>query len=223
MNAANRALLESVEEISLWVVEDDEMYRTSICELLNETKGMSCEHALTSVEEALKILEDDYAPEVVLMDIGLPGMNGIEGVKRIKAISPATDIIILTIHEDDQSVFQAICAGANGYLLKNSTPEEIAHAIKEVLGGGAPMNAQIARKVLTMFTKFAVPEADYGLTNREKEILGLLIDGLKKKQIADKLFLAYYTIDTHMKNIYEKMQVHSRSEAVAKALKEKLL
>ena len=223
MAAAKRNFNTSIETISLWVVEDDEFFRTAICSLINDTPGFECKEAFSSVEEVLKALKDDYAPEVVLMDIGLPGMSGIEGVKHIKAISPATDIIILTIKEGDQEVFNAICAGANGYLLKNSTPEEIVHAVKEVVGGGAPMNAQIARKVLTMFTKFSVPEADYGLTNREKEILKLLIDGLTKKQIADKLFLAYYTIDTHMKNIYEKMQVHSRSEAVAKALKERLL
>jgi DNA-binding NarL/FixJ family response regulator len=102
-------------------------------------------------------------------------------------------------------------------------PDEIIHAIKEVLGGGAPMSAQIARKVLTMFTKFSVPEADYNLTPQEKKILALCVDGLTKKQIADKLFVAFYTIDTHMKNIYGKMQVHSRGEVVAKALKERLI
>jgi DNA-binding NarL/FixJ family response regulator len=223
MSAAKRNFNTSIDTISLWIVEDDEFFRTTICSLLSETSGFECKGSFSSVEEALGALKDEYAPEVVLMDIGLPGMSGIEGVKRIKAISPATDIIILTIKEGDQEVFDAICAGANGYLLKNSTPEEIIDAVKEVVGGGAPMNAQIARKVLTMFTKFSVPEADYGLTTREKEILKLLIDGLTKKQIADRLFLAYYTIDTHMKNIYEKMQVHSRSEAVAKALKERLL
>lgn len=225
MGAAKRTFLQSIEEITLWIIEDNDLYRDSICNLLNDTEGMRCEHALTSVEEALKLMRDDYSPEVILMDIELlkGNMDGIEGTKRIKAISRATDVIILTNHEEDQKVFNAICAGANGYLLKNSGTDDILSGIREVLGGGAPMNAQIAKKVLTMFTKFTVPEADYNLTKREKEILRLCVDGLTKKQIAEKLFVAFYTIDTHMKNIYEKMQVHSRSEAVAKALKERLL
>lgn len=212
-----------IDTITLWVVEDDELYRNSICSLLNQTEGMRCERAFRTCEEALKILEKEYAPEVVLMDIGLPGMSGIEGVQRIKSISPATDLIMLTIHEEDQNVFKAICAGASGYLLKSSTSEEIIHAIKEVLGGGAPMNAQIARKVLDMFSKIAAPKGDYHLTEREKEILRLMTEGLTKKGIANKLFLSYFTIDTHLKNIYTKLQVHTRSGAVAKVLKENLL
>lgn len=211
------------ENIGIWIVEDDAFFRSTITTLINETDGFECKGEFSSVEDALDVLKEDYAPEIVLMDIGLPGMSGIEGVRKIKAISPATDIIILTIKEGDQEVFNAICAGANGYLLKNSSPEEIIDAVNEVVRGGAPMNAQIARKVLSMFTKFVTPEADYGLSLREKEILRLCVEGLTKRQIAEKLFLAYYTIDTHMKNIYEKMQVHSRTEAVAKALKEKLL
>lgn len=222
MAAAKRHITQE-EDIGIWVVEDDAFFRSTITTLIEETAGFACKGEFPSVEDALDVLRDGDAPEIVLMDIGLPGMNGIEGVRRIKAISPATDIIILTIKEGDQEVFNAICAGANGYLLKNSSPDEIIEAVNEVVRGGAPMNAQIARKVLTMFTKFVTPEADYGLSSREKEILRLCVDGLTKRQIADKLFLAYYTIDTHMKNIYEKLQVHSRTEAVAKALKEKLL
>ena len=209
--------------ITLWVVEDDDLFRNSLADLLNGTEGMRCEHALRSCEETFKLLEKEYAPEVVLMDIGLPGVSGIEGVKRIKAVSPATDLIMLTIHEEDQNVFNAICAGASGYLLKSSPSGEIIRAINEVLAGGAPMNAQIARKVLTMFAGIAAPKAEYGLTDREKEILKLTTDGLTKKAIAERLFLSYFTIDTHLKNIYTKLQVHSRGGAVAKALKENLL
>jgi DNA-binding NarL/FixJ family response regulator len=223
MNASNRSLHDSLEEISCWVVEDDELFRNTIANLLNQAQGMRCDHAFSSCEEVLKLLEKEYAPEVVLMDIGLPGIDGIEGVKRIKAISPATDILMLTIHEEDEKVFRAICSGANGYLLKSSTSEEIIHAIKEVLGGGAPMNAQIARKVLGMFSALAAPKGDYGLTEREKEILQLMTDGLTKKVIADKLFVSYFTIDTHLKNIYAKLHVHSGRGAVAKVLKEHLL
>jgi DNA-binding NarL/FixJ family response regulator len=215
--------IDDLNIITLWIVEDDDLYRNGISDLLNHTEGMRCERALSSCEEALKILEKEYAPEVVLMDIGLPGISGIEGVQRIKSISPATDLIILTIHEEDDKVFKAICAGASGYLLKSSTNEEILAAIREVLGGGAPMNAQIARKVLDMFAHIAAPKGDYRLSEREKEILKLMIDGLTKKIIAERLFLSYFTIDTHIKNIYVKLQVHTRSGAVAKVLKENLL
>lgn len=209
--------------VTIWIVEDEVHFRNALETLLNDTPGFICSGVFPSMEEALAALKHSDAPEIVLMDIGLPGMNGIEGLKRIKAISPATDVIILTIKEGDQEVFDAICAGASGYLLKTYNSEEIIQAVNEVLRGGAPMNAQIARKVLTMFSKFVVPEADYGLTNRERDILKLLTEGLTKKQIAERLFLAPYTIHTHSKNIYSKLQVHSRSEAVAKALKEKLL
>ena len=223
MNASRRSLHNSEDEISLWIIEDDDLFRNTILNLLNHTEGMRCEHAFATCEEVLKLLEKEYAPEVVLMDIGLPGMDGIEGLKHIKAISPATDIIMLTIHEEDENIFRAICSGANGYLLKSSTSEEIIHAIKEVLGGGAPMNAQIARKVLDMFASLAAPKGDYGLTDREKEILRLMTDGLTKKVIADKLFVSYFTIDTHLKNIYVKLHVHTGRGAVAKVLKEHLL
>jgi len=223
MNSSRRSLHNSVDEISLWIIEDDGLFRNTILNLLNQTEGMRCEHAFPNCEEVLKLLEKEYAPEVVLMDIGLPGMDGIEGVKRIKSISPATDILMLTIHEEDEKVFRAICAGANGYLLKSSTSAEVIEAIKEVLRGGAPMNAQIARKVLDMFTNLAAPKHDYGLSDREKEILGLMTEGLTKKVIADKLFVSYFTIDTHLKNIYVKLHVHTGRGAVAKVLKEHLL
>jgi DNA-binding NarL/FixJ family response regulator len=213
----------SIDEISLWVIEDDDLFRNSIATLISQTHGMRCERAFSSCEEALKVLEKEFAPEVILMDIGLRGMSGIEGAKRIKAISPATDILMLTIYEEDEKVFSAICAGATGYLVKSSSSDEIIRAVREVLGGGAPMNAQIARKVLDMFSTLAAPKADYGLTSREKEILRLMTDGLTKKNIAEKLFLSYFTIDTHVKNIYAKLHVHTRSGAVGKVLKENLL
>ena len=211
------------DQIEVWLIEDDELYRNTISSLLNQSSGMRCERAFSSCEEALKLLEKEYAPVVVLMDIGLPGMDGIEGVKRIKSISPATDILMLTVFEEEEKIFKAICAGANGYLVKSSPGDEIVHAIQEVLDGGAPMNAQIARKVLDMFSGLAAPKNEYGLTEREKDILRLMTDGLTKKLIADKLFVSYHTIDTHFKNIYVKLQVHTRSGAVAKVLKEHLI
>jgi DNA-binding NarL/FixJ family response regulator len=208
---------------SLWLVEDNQIFRETISHLLNTTEGFRCEKTFATVEAALSALADDPEPDVVLMDIGLPGMSGIEGVKHVRSISPSAQVIILTIHEENENVFEAICAGASGYLLKSSPPEKIIEGIHEVVQGGAPINAQIARKVLDMFSSLSSPKGEYGVTKREKDILRLLIDGLSKKQIADQIFLSYHTIDTHLKNIYTKLHVHTRSGAVAKVLKERLI
>ncbi len=211
------------DKIDVWLVEDNADFRASIVELINATDSMKCGKAFASCEEAIVCLQHDEVPEVVLMDIGLPGMNGVEGVKKVKALSPATDVIMLTVYDDDDNVFRAICAGASGYLLKNAPADSILAAIGDVLNGGAPMNGGIARRVLEMFAKTSIPKSEYGLTQREKEILQLLVDGFTMRQIAEKLFVSYHTIDTHQKNIYVKLHVHSRSGAVAKALKENLL
>ena len=157
------------------------------------------------------------------MDLGLPGMSGQEGIKRIKALSPSTQVVVLTVYEDDEKIFEAICNGASGYLVKPSSGKKVIGAIRSVLRGGSPMNAHIARKVLAMFKYLARPSADYGLTEREREILGTLVDGHKQKEIAEKLFLSPHTIDTHVRNIYAKLHVHSQSAAVAKAVKERLI
>jgi DNA-binding NarL/FixJ family response regulator len=212
-----------LDTVSLWIIEDDNLFRNTMQTLLNNSEGMQCEHAFPSCEAALDVIEREYAPEVLLMDIGLPGMSGIEGVPKIKAISPATEVLMLTIHEEDDKVFQAICAGADGYLLKSSPGDDILRAVRDVLAGGSPMNAQIARRVLAMFADMAAPKGEYRLTAREKEILKLMTDGLQKKAMAEKLFVSYFTIDTHLKNIYAKLHVHSGTGAVAKVLKEKLL
>ncbi len=209
--------------LSVWIVEDNAAFRATIADLIRQTPALRFEHAFSSCEEALKELENSDFPDVILMDIGLPGMNGIEGVRRVKAISPETRVVMLTVFDENDMIFQAICAGASGYLLKSESTEKIVSALQEVLNGGAPMNAQIAAKVLNMFSRLAAPKGNYGLTSREREILQCLVDGLAKKQIADKLFLSFHTIDMHMRGIYTKLQVHSRSGAVAKALKENLL
>ena len=211
------------QPITLWVIEDNDTYRNAIAELVDSTEGMRCTHAFQSCERALKALEDEFAPEIILMDIGLPGMSGIEGLGRIKAISPSTELIMLTVFDDEKKIFEAICAGASGYLLKSAQPHEIIEAVHQVLVGGAPMDARIARKVLDMFSRLSLPTEEYGLTGREKEILRLIVDGLTAKGIAEKLFLSFRTIDTHVKNIYTKLHVHSRSGAVAKTFRERLL
>jgi DNA-binding NarL/FixJ family response regulator len=209
--------------LDLWVVEDNDEMRETLVEVIDSDAEMMCSLSFTRCEEALTALQKESPPQVILMDIGLPGMSGIEGVRRIRAISPATQILMLTIYEDDANVFESLCAGAAGYLLKRGSTDKIIAAIKEVQAGGAPMNAQIAKKVLAMFTKIVSPQGDYALTEREKEILQQLVSGKAQKQIAEALFLSPFTIATHTKNIYAKLQVHCRSEAVAKALKEKLI
>lgn len=211
------------EDTILWLVEDNEEFRTSVAELINRTEGLQCALMLSSCEQTLEMLESDAAPDVILMDIGLPGLNGIEGIRRVKAIAPSIDVIMLTVFDDEDKVFKAICAGASGYLLKGDPPDKIVESLKEILTGGAPVNARIARKMIAMFSEIAAPRGDYSLTEAEKRILGLLVEGETTKQIAHRLNVTYHTVDTHLRNIYLKLQVHSRSGAVGKALKERLL
>ncbi len=204
--------------VSLWVVEDDRAYREALCVLMDGSQGIRCEQSFSNCEDALKMLSRRDAPEVVLMDIHLgQGMNGIEGLKRTKEISPATDVIMLTNFDDDHDVFQAICAGATGYLKKNISLDDTVASITEVLNGGLPMNAPIARKVMFLFKQFH-STVNLGLTEREQEILKHVAEGSSKKIVADKLFITYRTVDTHIKNIYKKLNVHTIGEAVAKWL-----
>lgn len=209
--------------LDLWVIEDNDELRATLVEVIDSAADMMCSLNFGKCEDALAALKNEPPPQIILMDIGLPGMSGIEGVRRIHSISPATQFIMLTIFEDEPKIFESLCAGASGYLLKGGSTDKILEAIREVQSGGAPMNAHIAKKVLTMFTHLVAPHADYALTAREKEILNQLISGKPQKQIAEALFLSPFTIATHMKNIYAKLHVHCRSEAVAKALKEKLI
>lgn len=208
--------------VNVWLIEDNDAFRNALVRVIRHGEGMDCPRTFSSCEEALKALAADSPPEVILLDVGLPGMSGIEGIKHIKATAPATHVIMLTMFDDHDKVFKSICAGASGYLLKTAAPEKITEAIQEVLAGGAPMNARVAKSVLDMFARLAAPQADYGLTSREKEVLEQMVRGLIKKEIADQLSLSYHTIDTHLRNIYQKLHVHTRTGAVAKALKEKL-
>jgi len=209
--------------INIWLVEDNLRYRKSMAGMINSTEGMRCSQAFLSCEEAFSLFSKEALPDVILLDIGLPGMSGIQGIEKFKELSPSTLIIILTVYDDNDKVFNALCAGASGYLLKDSSPEKVIEAIKEVLAGGAPMNMQIAHKVLGMFAQFKPKKADYGLSDREKEILHYMVAGLTKQQIADKLFLSFHTVNTHLKNIYIKLHVNTRSGAVSKVYEEHLL
>jgi DNA-binding NarL/FixJ family response regulator len=209
--------------INVWIVEDDPHFRAAIRKLLINTVGIGDPTTFETCEAALSACEEDDAPEAVLMDIELPGMSGVEGVRRLTALAPTAYVVMLTVHEDNDKIFEAICAGASGYLLKPSSGEQIVEAVRAVRTGGAAINPQIASKVLGMFAEMAVPKGDYNLSAREREVLEELAEGKTTQRIADDLNLSYYTVDMHIRNIYAKLQVHSRSGAVAKALKERLI
>jgi DNA-binding NarL/FixJ family response regulator len=207
----------------VWVVEDNEEFGKELARLLNTSEVFHCEQCFGSCEPALELLRSGALPDLILMDIGLPGLSGIEGIRRAKEISPSVKIVVLTVFEDTDSIMQAIAAGASGYLHKSSPVETAIESLTSILAGGAPMSPQIARKMLEVFAQKSAPTADYSLTPREREILKFLIDGLTKKEIAEKLFLSFHTIDNHLRNIYTKLRVQSRTSAVSKALKERLL
>ncbi|HSU57608.1 MAG TPA: response regulator transcription factor [Candidatus Dormibacteraeota bacterium] len=208
--------------ISVWLVEDNHTFRRTVARLLNQVPGLVCSQDFSNSEDALESLENGALPDVVLVDVELPGMDGIQAVRRMKSMSPATRIIMLTVFDDHDKIFKAICSGASGYLLKTAPVETVIDSIREVYSGGAPMTPRVARSVLDMFGKFMVPQHDYGLTAREQKILELMTQGLIKKEIADRLSVSYHTVDTHLRNIYAKLHVNTRSGAVAKALKERL-
>jgi DNA-binding NarL/FixJ family response regulator len=212
----------SRQAISVWLVEDNATYRGAIARTLDAAPGLRCAGAFGSCEDALRQLRQDDPPEAILLDIGLPGLSGLDGIQQFKALSPATHVIILTVFEDTDKIFRAICAGASGYLLKTSPAEQVAQAIRDVLAGGAPMTPQIARSVLNLFARLAGPPPEQGLSEREKATLELLVQGLTTKEIAGRLGLSIHTVDTHLRNIYRKLHVHSRAGAVAKALQSKL-
>jgi DNA-binding NarL/FixJ family response regulator len=207
--------------IRVVIVEDDKKIRETYSQLINDTEGMECVGDYGSCEEMLDDL-DNILVDVLLMDIGLPGMSGIEGIKKVKEQYPSIEILMLTVYDNEEKIFHSIYAGASGYILKNVNPDELLKAIREIKTG-APMSAAIARRVLNF-----VRESDntyrlkeFKLTPREVEILQLLVDGLSFKKIADRLFISSFTVHSHIKRIYEKLHVHSKAEAVAKALKNK--
>lgn len=200
------------------IVEDDKLIRNALADMINEAEGFKCIGSYPDCETGLEKINENR-PDVMLMDIELPGMSGIDGVKKIKEKFPKIDIIMLTVHEDLTLVFNALRAGACGYLDKSSSEEKIIESIKEVYGGGAPMSYKIAKLVVSSFHK----KPDSGLTGREYDVLDLLCKGNSYKEIAHKLFITVGTVRHHIKNIYYKLHVHSKSEAVAKALKENIV
>ena len=205
------------------LIEDVREVRQSLAALISGTDGYTCVAAYGMMEHALARIAVDQ-PDIILTDLGLPGMSGIEGIARLREIFPETPILALTIFDNDKQIFNALCNGANGYLLKNTPPARLLEALKEAVAGGSPMSPQVASRVVRLFREFRPPEhADYHLTPQESELLKLLIDGHLKKTAAAEMNISFHTVSFHLNNIYAKLQVHSKSEAVAKALRERLV
>ena len=210
-------------QTTVWLVEDSPQYRETVRELIDETDDLSCGRALGSGAELFEALDEGPPPEVMLVDIGLPDISGTEIVAQVHKQHPTTQMVMLTIHEDNDRIFRSVCAGACGYLLKTDAPDRILDAVREVQEGGAPMTPAIARRVLGLFAEYHAPKAEYDLTPKQREVLEQLVEGRSKKEIAKALFRSHHTVDTHLRNIYQKLHVHSRTDAVVKALKEGIL
>ena len=205
--------------ITVSIVEDNEQLRSTLARVINRAEGFRCLSQYGDAESALEGLPKD-GPEVVLMDINLPGMNGVECVRRLKQSAPKTMVVMLTVYEDTENIFNALAAGAAGYLLKRTKSAELLEAIREVHRGGSPMTTHIARKVTQSFQR-AGPSTQptENLSEREQEVLDCLSQGFLYKEIAEKLGISYETVHTYIRRIYEKLQVRTRTEAVAKFLK----
>jgi len=210
--------------IKVVLFDDYKILREGLYQLINGSDGLCCAGAFPDCNHLLRNIEQTK-PDVVLMDIQMPGISGIEAVKMIRQNYPSIRILMQTVFEDEDKIFAAICAGASGYILKKTPPSALLEAIREVYSGGAPLTGSIASKVLQMFQKISVPpEQDVVmLSDREKEILTHLVNGVNCKMIADLCNITYDTVRFHIKNIYEKLHVHSMSEAVAKAIKQRIV
>jgi RNA polymerase sigma factor (sigma-70 family) len=205
--------------ITVSIVEDSDKLRETFTRVLDRADGFRCVSQYANAEDALKDLPQ-AKPDVVLMDINLPGMNGVECVRQLKKIAPEIQVMMLTVYEDTENIFDALAAGASGYMLKRTAGKELLEAIQEVKRGGSPMTTHIARKVVQSFQRSAAAEAQTeSLSEREQQVLDLLSQGLIYKEIAEKLGISYETVHTYIRRIYEKLQVRTRTEAVAKFLR----
>ena len=205
--------------ISVAIVEDDREIRGLIEQYLHRQPDFECSLACGSVEELLEQISSDTCPDQVLMDIGLPGMSGISGIRLLRERYPELDVVMLTVYQDAHKIFDSLRAGASGYLVKNTPLREIADALRLLHQGGAPMSPQIARKVIEFFSSSGSLPTDSPLSPREKEIVIGLVDGLSYKMIADRMEISPETVRFHIKNIYKKLHVHSKAEVIAKSLR----
>ena len=210
--------------IRVVIVEDKKNIREGLVVLLGGTDGLDCVAGYECCEDMLPRLQSD-APDVILMDIGLPGMSGLEGIEEVRKVRSDAVIVVLSVYEDDENIFQALCRGASGYLVKNTPPAQLIDAIKEAHDGGSPMTSRIARKVVSLFQKKfkADTDSDIRLTERETEILTGLSDGDSYGSVAGSLHISVDTVRYHIRNIYQKLQVHSQSAAVSRAIRKGLI
>jgi DNA-binding NarL/FixJ family response regulator len=214
---------QSQSVIKVTIIEDLRDVREGLAVLINGSPGFRCIASFRTMEDALRSINGNL-PDVVLTDIGLPGMSGLEGIGILKERHPDLPIIALTVYDDDERIFDALCAGASGYLLKNTPPVRLLESLKEVATGGAPMSPEVARRVIKLFREFRPPDrSPSNLTQQETELLKLIVDGHSYKTAATRLDISTSTVSFHLQNIYNKLQVHTKSEAVAKALRNKLV
>ncbi len=205
--------------ITVSIVEDNDQLRGTLAQVVNRAEGFKCLSHYGNAEDALRDLPQ-IKPEVVLMDINLPGMNGVECVRQLKPLLPALQVMMLTVYEDTENIFNALAAGASGYMLKRTPRAELLEAIREVHAGGSPMTTHIARKVVQSFQRTAaLAKPTENLSGREQEVLDHLSQGFLYKEIAEKMGISYETVHTYIRRIYEKLQVRTRTEAVAKFLR----
>ena len=216
----------NAEKIRVWLVEDNEVFRRNVQRVINGLDEMVCNGSFESAESTFAALQSHPAPDVILLDVQLPGIDGIVALGKLKEVVPDTRVIILTVFDDADKIFRAVCAGASGYVLKASGTDKIGEAIRQVMGGGATMTPQVAKKVLDAFANSELmpgAKGDYGLTAREQEILRLLAEGLLKKEIAAALSIRVNTVSTHLRRVYDKLHVNTNTGAVAKALREGII
>jgi DNA-binding NarL/FixJ family response regulator len=212
-----------MDSIRVAIVEDQRDIREGLAALIGGTEGFRCTGAFRSVEEALGPLQA-AAPDVALLDVGLPGVSGIEGISLIRERCPRTAVLMLTVYDDDDRIMEAIGAGACGYLLKKTPPARLLESLKEVAAGGAPMSPTVARRVVELFREHRPPpKVDYRLSPHETRLLGLLVQGHNYQTAAAELGVTVHAVSFHMRRIYEKLEVHSKSAAVAKALKNRIV
>lgn len=215
--------IEHLQIITVATIEDRREIREGLAALIDETPGFQCVGRYRSVEEALEAFPHKPA-DVALVDIELPGMSGIDGIRLLRERFPAMLLLMLTVYDDNDRIFDALCAGACGYLLKKTPPAKLIESLREAVEGGAPMSPDVARRVITLFRDVRPPEkADYELTPHEVRLLRLMVDGHSYKSAAQILHVTPHTVSFHLRHIYEKLEVHSKSEAVAKALRGGLL
>ncbi len=216
-------MIPASKAICVAIVEDQRRTREGLKALIDGSDGFRCVGSWESMEHVLDAV-NPAPPDVLLLDLGLPGMSGVEGIVPLRRKFPETAVVVLTVYEDNDRVFEALCAGATGYLLKNTPPIKLLDAVRDAVRGGSPMSPEIARRVVELFRRFRPPErAQYNLTPHEIRLLKLLVEGHSYKTAAVELGVTINTIAFHIQNVYGKLQVHSKSEAVARALREHLL